>query len=61
MDQNKITFTTLEGMEEDNRRYWASLSPAERLALHYKMISRIFHDEILKNKASCERIIIFDE
>lgn len=61
MNGKEIVFTTLEGQEEANRIYWSSLTPVRRLELHYKMISQIYHDEMIKNKASCDRTIVFDE
>jgi len=61
MSGNEIVITTLEGQEEANRIFWASLTPLKRLELHYKMISHIYHDEMIKNTVFGDRTIVFDE
>lgn len=49
-DGKKIVISTLEQQEEANYTYWLSLSPEQRLALHYKMITTIYKDELNKKR-----------
>lgn len=46
----EIVVSTHEEQEEANYAYWLSLSPEERLALHYKMISSIYKEALSKKK-----------
>ncbi len=46
----EIVLSSLEAQEEANYTYWLSLSPEQRLALHYKMITTIYKDELNKKR-----------
>lgn len=39
-----ITISSFKEQEDDNYRFWAHLTPKQRIELHYLMISYLFHD-----------------
>ena len=45
-----ITFSSPEEQEEGNYKYWRSLTPEQRLELHYLLLVHVYSDEIEKNK-----------
>ena len=52
-------FNSFKEMNEDQYRYWLSLTPEQRLADHYKLIIQIYKDEIEKNKQFPSNTIVF--
>lgn len=46
----EIVISSLEEQEEANYLYWLSLTPVQRFELHYKMISIIYKDALMKKK-----------
>ena len=56
-----ITISSLEEMDNDNYRHWNSLTPEERFAEHYEMISRMYRDELEKSKGTLFDKIYFHE
>lgn len=53
-----IVISTFEQQEEANYTYWLSLSPEQRLALHYKMIASIYKEALKRKKKKEEQKII---
>ena len=47
---NTLTISSFEKMREDNYLHWLSLTPEQRLAEHYVLITSIYKDELEKNK-----------
>jgi len=45
-----IIFSSVEEQEEGNYKYWRSLTPEQRLKLHYLLLIHVYSDEIEKNK-----------
>lgn len=43
-------FNSFEEMNEDQYKYWRSLTPEQRLADHYNLLTQVYKDEIEKNK-----------
>jgi len=56
----EIIISSVEAQEKDNYRYWASLSPEQRLELHNQMITRIYSKELKESRPYNEQPIIFD-
>lgn len=56
-----ITISSLEEQDDDNYYYWLSLTPEQRLELHYNMINHNFQDQLRKNKKTSMNKIIFDQ
>jgi hypothetical protein len=52
-------FNSFEEMNESQYKYWLSLTPVQRLANHYKLITQIYKNEIEANKQSPSNTIIF--
>jgi hypothetical protein len=52
--------SSTQGQDEDNYRFWASLSPKQRLELHYRMITRIYSNELKESRPYNEQPIHFD-
>ena len=48
--KKSITFSTVEEQEEANYKYWRSLTPEQRLELHYYLLVHVYSAEIEKNK-----------
>lgn len=45
-----LTFSSVEEQEEENYKYWRSLTPEQRLELHYLFLVHVYFEEIEKNK-----------
>jgi uncharacterized protein (UPF0262 family) len=56
----KVVISSTKEQDEDNYRYWASLSPKQRLELHYRMITHIYSKELKESRPYNEQPIIFD-
>jgi len=56
---DKVVISSTKEQDEDNYRYWASLSPKQRLELHYQMITRIYSEELKKSRPYNEQPIGF--
>ncbi len=56
-----ITISSLEEMEKDNYRHWLSLTPEQRLAEHYYLITQIYKDELEKSRGTLYDKIHFHE
>jgi len=54
---DEIIISSLEGQEEANYLYWLSLSPVQRLELHYKMITGFYSDALMKKKSRNDKKI----
>ncbi|MDD3876506.1 MAG: hypothetical protein PHT69_07775 [Bacteroidales bacterium] len=52
-----IIISSPEVQEEANYLYWLSLTPRQRLELHYKMASVFWQDALLKKKINRKIII----
>lgn len=48
--EKKIMVSSIQEQDENNYMYWASLSPEQRLEVHYQMITRIYSNELKKSK-----------
>lgn len=57
---DKLIISSTAAQDEDNHRYWASLTPKQRLELHYRMITRIYSKELKESRPYNEQPIIFD-
>lgn len=55
--RSEIIISTLEEQEEANYLYWLSLTPTQRLELHYKMITAIYKDTLMKKIKNNQKII----
>ena len=53
----EIIISSPEAQEEANYLYWLSLTPLQRLELHFKMASAFWHEALLKKK-KYKKIII---
>jgi hypothetical protein len=49
-----ITISSFEEQENDNYRFWAHLTPAQRIELHYLMISTFFKDVLESPEKDCK-------
>jgi len=47
---NTITFSGFQELDEENYKYWLSLTHEQRLELHYLLITHVYSEEIEKNK-----------
>jgi len=47
----EIIISSLDEQEEANYMYWLSLTPLQRLELHYKMASAFWHDSLSVKKS----------
>ena len=56
-----ISISSMEEMEKDNYRHWLSLTPEQRLAEHYYLITHIYKDELEKSKGTLYDRIYFHE
>lgn len=52
-------FNSFDEMNEEQYKYWRSLSPEQRLADHYNLIIQIYKNEIEKNKQFPSNTIVF--
>lgn len=57
---DKVVISSTKEQNDDNYRYWACLSPKQRLELHYRMITRIYSKELKESRPYNEQPIIFD-
>ena len=57
---DRIVVSSTRAQDEDNYRYWASITPKQRLELHYQMITRIYSKELKESRPYNEQPIIFD-
>lgn len=57
---DNLVISSTEAQNEDNYRYWASLSPEQRLELHYRMITCIYAKELKESKPYNEQPVVFD-
>jgi uncharacterized protein (UPF0262 family) len=60
MVKKNITFSSTEEQEESNYRYWLSLTPLQRLELHFRLLNQLYSEEIKKNRNRRYKTIIFD-
>jgi pectin methylesterase-like acyl-CoA thioesterase len=57
---DKVVISSTEAQDEDNYCYWASLTPKQRLELHYQMITHIYSNELKESRPYNEQPIHFD-
>ena len=60
-EDKEIIISSLEEQEEANYLYWLSLSPVQRLELHFKMITTIYKDALMKKNRNDKKTIIDHE
>lgn len=58
-NQEITFFNSFKEMNESQYKYWASLTPEQRLINHYKLITEIYKDELEKNRNTPSDKIIF--
>ncbi|MBE0649078.1 MAG: hypothetical protein IH596_15005 [Bacteroidales bacterium] len=56
-----ITFSDFTGQEEDNYKFWSSLTPRQRLELHSMMIKEMYPHEAEDKSLSEFTDIVFTE
>lgn len=56
-----LTISSLDEMRTDNYRHWLSLTPEQRLAEHYFLITHIYKDQLEKSKSLLYDKIYFPE
>jgi len=56
-----ITFSDFKGQEEENYMFWRSLTPRQRLELHFLMVKAIYPHELEKSSDIDLKDIVFTE
>ena len=56
-----VTISSPEEMRLDNYRHWLSLTPEQRLAEHYVLITHIYKDQLEQNQSLLYDKIYFHE
>lgn len=56
-----ITFSDFKGQEEENYIFWRSLTPRQRLELHYLMIEAMYQNTTGQSNNDNSKNIIFTE
>ena len=56
-----ITISSVEEMRTDNYRHWLSLTPEQRLAEHYVLITNIYKEQLAQNQSLLYDKIYFHE
>jgi hypothetical protein len=46
----EIRISSFEEQEEENYKFWAQLTPEQRLGLHYHMIIQFYAEELAQHK-----------
>ncbi|MCX6231404.1 MAG: hypothetical protein NTZ33_07665 [Bacteroidetes bacterium] len=59
--ENKIVISSITEQENDNYDYWLSLTPKQRLEVHYNLITMLYSDKLEKNRNKPYKTIIIDE
>ena len=56
----KVEISSMKEQEEANYLFWLSITPEQRLELHYEMISQYFKVQLNKSRKTVWNKIIFD-